>query len=496
MGISRGPATEGQNRRLSRGRVHAISLNPGILLLAFLPLVFLTGGGSRAEIASLMLLRPMAVLVLFAGLITISRQDLVRFRWLFWLAGATTVLCLAHLVPLPPDIWRALPGREIIVEIDQFAGIGDQWRPITMDPIGGYNAAWSLTVPLAVLVLAVQLDAQDHRRVLAAILLLGALSAVVGLLQLLGGTQSPLYFYRVSSPGLPVGLFANRNHQAVFLACLVPMAAAWLRNFSGGSARQANSRWPLALLFAVLAAFLIAIVLITGSRAGLAAMTIALPGAAWVYGLFDRAPVGVANDSLGKRARRIGILVLLLLPVLGLSVLSANLGRGLAVERLLGNSPADDLRAQIVPQAFDMTLQYAPIGSGLGSFEPLFKLHESDDFLGPAYVNHVHNDFLEVAMTLGLPGVMLLLAALFTVALAARRVLATSSRSADNALPRASLVVLFLLAFATLWDYPLRVPSMMALGILTAVWLGGGKLAERSPGIRSASGSRKSKGFQ
>ena len=36
-----------------------------------------------------------------------------------------------------------------------------------------------------------------------------------------------LWFYRITNNGFPVGLFANRNHAAVFLAALLPLATAW-----------------------------------------------------------------------------------------------------------------------------------------------------------------------------------------------------------------------------------------------------------------------------
>jgi O-antigen ligase len=452
-----------------------LNWKPAHLLVAFLGLVFLTGGGSRAEISSLMILRPAAALVLCAGLITLTYSHAVRFRTLSFLALGTVALCALHLVPLPPELWQRLPGREIIVEIDSLAGINGSWRPLTMDPVGGFNALWSLLVPLAVFVLAVQLDQHGIRLTLTIVLILGLLSAIVAVLQVVGGPQSPLYLYRVSSPGLPVGLFANRNHQAVLLACLVPLGAAWLCSFDRKADADIVTPRTLLFVFGGVAAFIMIIVLLTGSRAGLASLALALPAAAWVAGLFDPKPDHERGARPAKNFRRAVIAGAALLPIAGLLVLAMGLDRGLAIERLLGNSPADDLRALIVPTTLGLAGKYAPFGSGLGSFEAVFKLHESDHFLGPAYVNHAHNDFVEVAMTLGIPGVLLMLIAALSLALTARSCFSKEvGRDRSRAMSRAALAVLFLLAFASLWDYPLRVPSMQSIGVLAAVWLSGG----------------------
>lgn len=470
---------------------------PKYLLVTLIALAFLTGGGSRAEISSLMVLRPVAALMLFAGLITLTWQHVTRYRTLSFLALATIALCAIHLIPLPPGLWQALPGRDIVAEIDRLAGLEGSWRPLTMDPIGGFNAFWSLLVPFAVLVLAIQLDDKGMRLALTALISLGLLSALVAILQVISGPQSPLYFYRISSPGLPVGLFANRNHQAVLLACLVPLGAAWLQAFDWKATKGRISRSAMLFVYWGIVAILIVVVLLTGSRAGLASMALAVPAAAWVAGLFDPSPANDGSTRSRMNFRRVGLVFASLFPVAALSVVATGLDRGLAIERLLGSSPADDLRARIVPAALDLTARYAPFGSGLGSFETVFKIHESDDFLGPAYVNHVHNDFVEVAMTLGIPGFVLTFFAGLAMATAARSCFKKDGGSPGSlALRRASLAVLFLLAFASLWDYPLRVPSIQSLGVLAAIWLARGAFDKGYTVSGQMSGYRKTKGFE
>ena len=56
------------------------------LFAAYLMVVFALGGGSRGDIYSLVFLRPVAVLVLGAGLLTIRGEHVRRNRWLFAIA--------------------------------------------------------------------------------------------------------------------------------------------------------------------------------------------------------------------------------------------------------------------------------------------------------------------------------------------------------------------------------------------------------------------------
>lgn len=92
------------------------------VLVAFLVLVFLTGGGSRADIQSLLVLRPAAVLACGIGFCTLSSQHVASYRLLFILAAAAFILVVIHLAPFHltygracqvMTLWRmpiALPG--------------------------------------------------------------------------------------------------------------------------------------------------------------------------------------------------------------------------------------------------------------------------------------------------------------------------------------------------------------------------------------------------
>ena len=109
---------------------------------AFLILVFATGGASRADALSLLVLRPAAVVALAFGLWRINRQTISNYRFHYLIAALTLVLIVAHLIPLPPSIWRSLSGRELAIEVDNVAGLVDVWRPLTLVFSCPFRLSW------------------------------------------------------------------------------------------------------------------------------------------------------------------------------------------------------------------------------------------------------------------------------------------------------------------------------------------------------------------
>jgi O-antigen ligase len=52
--------------------------------------------------------------------------------------------------------------------------------------------------------------------------------------------------------------------------------------------------------------------------------------------------------------------------------------------------------------------QTFPVGTGLGTFDKVYALHENPALVAPTYINHAHNDYLELVLELGLAGIVLI----------------------------------------------------------------------------------------
>ena len=438
---------------------------PFLALVMLLCAAFLFGGSSRDDAITLIFLRPIAVIALAIGLFGLSRDHFARYPTLLIGAGAMLALVLIHLIPLPPALWTALPGRGLAVEAGRVGGIAQPWRPITLVPWRAVNAFFALLVPTAALVLAVQLSAERRRQVAVVVLALVALSVLLAVAQVASGYAAFLYIYPVNSMGVPIGLFANRNHFAVLIAAMLPLVALLARGEEpGGSRRLAALRLWVAVAAAVMG---LLILLMTGSRSGLVLVVVSLVLVPLVISADAQQPRRKRQRS--RRGLAIALGLTILLAVVALAVV---FGRSESIDRLLGTASDDELRWHIWGPIAELAWRYFPVGSGIGSFVEVYQADEPTRLLSYSYVNHAHQDVLEWLLETGLVGGLMLLAAFVAWA---RRVVGLFGRGArevpGNALARAGAIAMFVLGLASLSDYPLRAPAIACVFVLCAVWM-------------------------
>lgn len=427
-------------------------------------MLFATGGASRTDAQSLVILRPLSVIVCALACMTLRRAHFAGRAWLLGWAGATLLLALLHLIPLPPSIWQSLPGRQDMVEVEKLARLSEIWRPITLSPMNGWHALLSLFVPLAVILLGVQLNRDDLFRLLPLVIALTACSGLLGLLQAIGDPQGGLYFYRITNNGSAVGLFANRNHAATLLTCLFPMLAVYAATARG----EADAVRTRQLLAAAIAIVLVPLILVTGSRSGLVGAIIGLCAAATLY----RKPANVRSVRRGESSRIKAFPILGGVAVISLGYLTYFMSRAEAIERLFNEATDEDIRTDFWAASFDLFFKYFPWGSGSGSFVEVYQIIEPSALLSPYYLNRAHNDWIETAVTFGLPGVAALIAVLIAFAIRCCRVWRCMDGSKRAvAFGRLASAIIAMIAIASMSDYPLRTPTMMGLFAICALWL-------------------------
>ncbi len=439
----------------------------GLLIVA----AFVFGGGSRGDIASLIVLRPLSFVLLALGLIGLGWRDWARLGMPGWIALGVAALAIMQLVPLPPAIWSALPGRELPAEIAAMMGWSEQWRPLSLSPSRTLNAGFALGVPLASLALLAGLRGAQHRAIVWLMLGMGALSSIVGLAQLIGPPGGPLYFYRITNPDVAVGLFANRNHHAIFLASVIP-----LLGYCGFSSwhDSASSRRAVTMVGIVgTIAFLVPLVLATGSRAG-ALLALGLSVAMIVLvGLQIRWRGSVVwhRAAVPQWLRKL-IAPLMLAGIAGIAGLTHFAARSLSFERLLDPNMDAGLRAELLPHLIAMARDHFPAGTGLGAFRQAWEVVEPRELLRPQYLNQAHNDVLQLVIEGGAAGLALMIVvAIWFVRSGARAWSGFATAAKGGAAPGMALfawLALAALLAGSVFDYPLRTPSLMAFAALLA----------------------------
>lgn len=434
-----------------------------LTLAALLMLVFFTGGGSRGDILSLVVLRPVAILCLALGLIWMPSEQWRLFRVPLGLMGALIGLHVLHLIPLPPALWGSLPGREIAVSASALVDAENIWRPLALVPYRAWNALYALLVPAAALVLAAQLREDQHRAILYIVMALIALSALVGFLQVVSGYNPALFFYRVTNADSSVGLFANKNHQAAALCLLLPMLAL-IGSRAKGTARATGRIASVGAALVVLT-----LILATGSRAGVIFAALALAGSWFVVS-------GRPHQVLGRTHKQfpLGPVALAAAALIASVSLAVIFSRTSALDRLVASDSVEENRFEVWRVILGFFWQYQPFGAGFGSFVEVFQIHEPNGMLATRYWNHAHNDWLEWVLDGGVPVASLLAAALVALVRAVIR-LRSQFPGGKLAVQLATVgaVALFTLFLWSLVDYPLRTPTLACLAAVAAVWVVG-----------------------
>lgn len=430
-----------------------------VLLCVFLFILWIAGGASRADALGQVGVRATAAILLVVMILAGERPAFAPVRPIWMLLTGAIVLALVQLVPWPPGVWTHFPGRAMFVEATAASGEPQPWRPWSITPAATVNAAASLIVPIATLVSLGGLKPQERQWLPGLILGLVAASTLIALLQLSGaGFNNP---FVNETPGQVSGTFANRNHLALFLTLGCLLAPVWA--FAEG--RAARWRGPTAIGLVLL---FVLTILASGSRAGLLLGALAL-GIGLV--LVRR---GISRE-LNRYPRWVFFaLIAGLVCVIAIFVLiSVAADRAVAINRVFEVDPGQDMRSRGLPTVLAMIWAYFPMGSGLGGFDPIFRIHEPFELLKLTYFNHAHDDLLEVVLDAGLPGLLLLLGALLWWAWASIRAWRAGA-DARFALPKLGSAMLLLVIIASAFDYPARTPMIMAVMVVAGMWLSGG----------------------
>ena len=444
-----------------------------IALVLFLLVAFLMGGSSRSDVQSLIFLRPLAVLFGTYALVLCSGKDLKELGAPLYLLIGVLVMMAIQLIPLPPSLWMQLPLRETTVAIAEIMQVEQPWRPLTFSPSKTWNSLFSLVVPIAAILLFAIQDRQHRGKVIPLIIIFGMISAIWAMLQISGPARGPLYLYRLTNNGFAVGLFANRNHQGVFLGCII-LANAWY--FSTLKAREqfAGIKSSLSIGSIML---LVPVIFVAGSRAGLL-----IGGLALLFGTYFVTQSSLIPEkvALGRKLKVRGRwLVAGFVAALGGLILTfITFSRSLALDRLIEEDGVENLRVNLLPIFGDMTKDFFPFGTGLGAFEYVYKIYEPVDFLEPRYLNLAHNDWAQWLIEGGLMGVILL--ALFIIWYVLRSV--QTFRLKPSGFRSRQLMIAAIIAFwgiASIFDYPLRAPSLIAVFAIFCVFLERSNLGER-----------------
>lgn len=409
----------------------------------------LLGGSSRAPWSNM-------VLQLGAGAI-IGWAVMARPRYKAGRPGTQLAVMLfvlvaiigLQLIPLPPAAWSALPARDAVAHGFELLDMPLPWLPLSLSPYDTLASALWLLPPLAVLAGVVRLGAYRETWMALAILLAALAGVILGTLQFAGTSDAPSswYLYSITNEGAAVGFFANSNHMAILLVATVPFVVALYqaRSDRTSTRRARASAGKAAILAGAMMVILVGIVL-NGSLAGYALGAIALIASVFVRIRLEgtRAKWGLAAVGLGG---------LLAIAAIFISPIQNNL-------TATGVETDYSSRYTSFTNSLRVAADYFPVGSGVGTFADVYPAYENSAWVDRWYVNHVHNDYIELALETGLPGIILMI--WFVLWWIERTVAIWRAPNIDH-FARAATIASAAIMLHSLVDFPLRTTAIASL---------------------------------
>lgn len=432
-------------RRLFR---HIRMATPATALVILMGLAWCIGGASRSNSGQIAFLEVTAIAL--AGLVSLAlgrraRVSPIRLPRLF--LAALLVIVVLQLLPLPWELWRSLPGHAEMATGLERLGLGGRLHPLSLAPEKTLSALLHLIPPVVVFWIATQLSWRLLMAVLVWLALaLGALSTLWGAGQVLG--LAP-HLYAWTNFGIASGPFANPNHQATLLLMTLPLISAM-----AGQARQVVSEGrangELALLWSSAAVFTLVGVFAAGSLFG-----------------FMFAPFVIAACLLiGAGDVKVRSWRMITAGIVASVVVFVLIASTLGLDQLGGSGDASDLqsRSEIAANTLEAISRFSPTGSGLGTFENVYPQFESGEIIPATYVNHAHNEYLQLTLELGFPGVALMAILVLWLLFKASQVwLAGSDYGSLLRAKMATSISILVPVFHSLLDYPLRTQAVACL---------------------------------
>jgi O-antigen ligase len=422
-----------------------------ISLILGLALAVLAFGGAETISFSL-------VEILFFGaaawlLATSGRSTLLFSKKIVLVPAVLAGIVLLQLCPVPQTLLHLFAGREV-PQTNIRAGY------LSFEP---YATRTHFLILLACFIAFyfAQVVSQGRQRkqfFIGSLVALGTFEAFYGLVQYLTGWQQIFAYVKKFDLEEATGTYINRNHYAGFLEMILPFSLAWvfyeyakLRGDRGFRTKfknlMAKSEVQRLILSLSVSVVLCAALIFSRSRMGI------LAAASSILVIFALVVISRFHGRMGS---------LLAAAFIVLSIcLAVWIGPGPIVSRFQTVNEEYSLggqsRLSMWRDALPLIKEHPWLGTGLGTF-PIAYTGGQTAFLSQ-FVNHAHNDYLELAADLGIPAALTLFGSILFILARAIRSFLTGERDFERIVALGcvgSIVAILLHSFT---DFNLYIPA-------------------------------------
>jgi O-antigen ligase len=365
---------------------------------------------------------------------------------------------ILQLIPMPRWVLGAIAPHRLALA-DDLPGVfvaRQEFLSLSYHPYETELAFLRLLCYVMVFLLAFQNYSLYRKQTLlvGTLIALGTLEAVYGIVQHLTGW----YLIPLDATGIYArearGTYVNRNHFAGLLEMVLPFLLAGILFRDGPRSSGHRPSWLRALVSpvssyllrdTVLITFLLVALLFSRSRMGIAS---AMAGAALV--------IGVSIVRGPRRSR----LFFLLLGLALFALLVSWIGLSPVLERFeLLERPgyAEQTRLPIWRDTATLIRENFLLGAGLGTYQ-WSSMHYQTSMLNMRY-GHAHNDYLEFAADIGIPGALLLFSSLWALVLRVGRSALEFPHFRDRAVAAGCAGAMAAILIHGITDFNLQIPA-------------------------------------
>jgi O-antigen ligase len=368
-----------------------------------------------------------------------------------WIGLSLLPVSRSALSAISPD------AAALRTETEGLLGESPSSAPWSLAPYQSLRGLWLFVAVAGIFFLAFRAarTSEGARRLGLGLLLLGAASGFFGIGAFLAELRSAS---GLATEALRAsGTFGNPNHYAAFQSMLLLSSLGvflWLRAKAGTAPRGRRSNEGGLAGIAGLGIIVIALsLLLSLSRSGIAS---ALAGALVFAALSRRAERSASRGSAHRSLAAIALAIGAVFLWIGVEPL---------VGRFTGLADSwneEATRVQVWRDSAPAVRDFWMTGSGLGSFRYVSGRYRT--FGGRIFYSWAHNDYLQLAIELGLPGVLLVSWLVLALVRASRRVrLELLPDPALSALHTGFASALVAVALHSLTDFSLHLPANLAL---------------------------------
>ncbi|MEE9351778.1 MAG: O-antigen ligase family protein [Thiotrichaceae bacterium] len=294
-----------------------------------------------------------------------------------------------YLIPAPEAMWETLPGRGLYADVASFIsaqGVEVAYPSLSLIPENTKRALFYLIPLLALFLVTMSLPKSNVHSLVIVLFVIVIIETGLGIVQYASGVDI-FYIGNDEHGNTASGTYRNRDHFVGLIELVLPLVIGMLvASFSPSSNRSRGSLLSGTLTLTLLVVLMILVSFFSASRAGIGLVVLGLMISAFAF-----------SHHVGK-VKSFGFL--LIASIVGVAV-AFKVGVVPILNRF-ASDPMEDERWRIFENTQRAITDMLPWGSGPGTFPEMYRAYQPIEQHN--FVNHAHNDYLEIISDMGLLG--------------------------------------------------------------------------------------------